>query len=126
MREKNNLIEQFKQEIDRLNQLSTGKENALNLEKLLQAHIMTTESWNSFKKLFLKVHPGFFINLSKKHPQLSSTDTRMLALIKLGLNNSEMANMLGITVEGVKKAKQRLRKKINIDTIRAIDNDSTT
>ncbi len=124
LREKNNLIEQFKQEIDRLNQLSASKENAVQLEKLLQAHIMTNESWNSFKKLFLKVYPGFFINLNKNHPHLSSTDVRMLALIKLGLNNTEMANMLGITVEGIKKAKQRLRKKINIDAIKTTDNNN--
>jgi DNA-directed RNA polymerase specialized sigma24 family protein len=37
---------------------------------------------------------------------------RLLALIKLKLNNREMSGMLGITVDGVKKAKQRLRKKM--------------
>jgi DNA-binding CsgD family transcriptional regulator len=78
---------------------------------------MTDDSWNDFKKLFIKVHPGFFINLGKSHPYLSATDIRMLALIKLGINNNEMANILGITVEGIKKAKQRLRKKIDIDAI---------
>jgi DNA-binding CsgD family transcriptional regulator len=39
-----------------------------------------------------------------------------VALMKLGLNNAEMANMLGITVEGIKKAKQRLRKKMGNQT----------
>jgi DNA-binding CsgD family transcriptional regulator len=85
---------------------------------------MTDENWNDFKKLFSNVYPGFFINLSKGYPQLSAADTRLLALVKLGLNNAEMANMLGITVEGIKKAKQRLRKKINIDAINDIGNFS--
>lgn len=117
LRQKNVLIENFKTEIDNLNQRSAGEANAGNLEKLLQAHIMTDQNWGDFKKLFAKVYPGFFVNISKNYPQLSATDTRMLALIKLGLNNPEMANMLGITVEGIKKAKQRLRKKIDIHTI---------
>lgn len=117
LREKNTLIEKFKLEIDRLNQKSTSHADAGHLEKLLQAHIMTDGSWNDFKKLFIKVHPGFFVNLGKSHPHLSATDIRMLALIKLGLTNNEMANMLGITVEGIKKAKQRLRKKLDIDAI---------
>jgi len=120
LRKQNALIENFKTEIGRLKQQSAGNEDAGNLEKLLQVHIMTDESWNDFKKLFLKVHPGFFVNLSKSHPHLSATDTRMLALIKLGLTNSEMSNMLGITTEGIKKAKQRLRKKIDIDAIRSV------
>jgi len=35
-----------------------------------------------------------------------------------------MANMLGITVEGIKKAKQRLRKKIDIQAVEAIGKNS--
>jgi Tfp pilus assembly protein PilF/DNA-binding CsgD family transcriptional regulator len=121
LRQKNLLIEEFKTEIDQLNKRTAGNDNAGQLEKLLQAHIMTDQNWNDFKKLFAKVYPGFFVNVSKKYPHLSATDTRLLALIKLGLNNAEMANMLGITVEGIKKAKQRLRKKIDIQAVEAIE-----
>jgi len=124
LRQKNALIENFKNEVDRLDKQSVIRKNAGNLESLLQAHIMTDDNWNDFKKLFSKVYPGFFVTLSKYHPHLSSTDTRILALIKLGLKNTEMANMLGITVEGIKKAKQRLRKKIDIQTINEIENST--
>ena len=116
------LIEKFKTEIEKLNTQSQGNVHAGNLEKMLHAHIMTDENWNDFKKLFSKVHPGFFVNLSKSYPQLSAADTRLLALVKLGLNNAEMANMLGITIEGIKKAKQRLRKKIDQGAINDISN----
>jgi tetratricopeptide (TPR) repeat protein/DNA-binding CsgD family transcriptional regulator len=122
IRQKNLLIEKFKNEIENLNKQSQGNVHAGNLEKMLQAHIMTDENWNDFKKLFSKVHPGFFVNLSKSYPRLSAADTRLLALVKLGLNNAEMANMLGITVEGIKKAKQRLRKKINTEDAGSIIN----
>lgn len=121
LQQKNLLIEKFKTEIDQLNNRTTRNDNAGQLEKLLQAHIMTDQNWNDFKKLFAKVYPGFFINVNKQYPHLSATDTRLLALIKLGLNNAEMANMLGITVEGIKKAKQRLRKKVDIQSIEGIE-----
>jgi len=121
LRQKNMLIENFKTEIQRLRAKSSGNTDAEHLEKLLEAHIMTDENWYDFKKLFSKVYPGFFINLSRNYPNLSATDTRLLSLIKLGLNNSEMANMLGITVEGIQKAKQRMRKKLDIATISDID-----
>jgi DNA-binding CsgD family transcriptional regulator len=115
LKQKNILIEKFKEEIDRLR--STNDDDTRRLETLLQAHIMTDDNWQDFKKLFSKVYPGFFINLSKNHPQLSPADTRLLTLLKLGLTNSEMANMLGITIEGIQKAKQRLRKKLDLNTL---------
>lgn len=116
IRQKNALIENFKQEIEKLSKQSIDRTDADHLEKLLQAHIMTDENWAEFKRLFSKVYPGFFVSLNKENPALSTTDTRIAALIKLGLNNAEMANMLGITVEGIKKAKQRLRKKMGGQT----------
>jgi len=123
MRQKNILIENFKGEIERLKLQSEYNSDAGHLEKLMQAHIMTEESWHDFKKMFSKVYPGFFVSLSEKYPLLSSTDTRILTLIKLGLNNSEMANMLGITIEGIQKAKQRLRKKLDVTTLSDVGHD---
>jgi len=123
LRQKNILIENFKTEIERLRAQFANIADVSNLEALLEVHLMTDESWNTFKKLFSKVYPGFFINLSNKFPQLSTADTRILALTKLGLNNAEMANMLGVTVDAVQKAKQRMRKKVGIDAVSDLGSD---
>ena len=80
----------------------------------MQAHIMTDETWDEFKKLFEKVHAGFLYRVREKFIQATETDIRLLTLIKLGLSNREMANMLGVTTEALKKSRQRLRKKINL------------
>ncbi|MBE9668169.1 tetratricopeptide repeat protein [Mucilaginibacter boryungensis] len=114
LKQNNALIETFKAEIERFKAQSTDRAGAEHLEKLMQAHIMTDDTWNEFKKLFTKVHGGFFTRLRSTYPYLTDTDMRMLSLVKLGLNNREMANMLGITVEGIKKSKQRLRKKMQL------------
>jgi tetratricopeptide (TPR) repeat protein len=114
LKQSNALIERFKAEIEQFKTQSTDRAGAEKLEKLMHAHIMTDETWDEFKKLFTKVHSGFFIKLRNSFPYLTDTDTRLLSLIKLGLNNREMSNMLGITIEGIKKSKQRLRKKMQI------------
>jgi tetratricopeptide (TPR) repeat protein/DNA-binding CsgD family transcriptional regulator len=114
LKQNNALIETFKAEIERFKEQSTDRAGDEHLEKLMQAHIMTDDTWNEFKKLFTKVHGGFFARLRSTYPYLTDTDTRLLSLVKLGLNNREMANMLGITVEGIKKSKQRLRKKMEL------------
>jgi len=114
LKQNNLLIEKFKSEIELYKAQTTDQAGTDHLERLMQAHIMTDETWDEFKKLFTRVHSGFFSKLRNKYPNLTDTDTRLLALVKLGLNNREMANMLGITLEGIKKSKQRLRKKMQL------------
>jgi hypothetical protein len=117
LKEKNDLIEEFTKEVEHL-QLQLGspadKEKIEHLEKLMQAHIMTDETWDEFKRLFEKVHTGFILRLKEKFVQITETDIRLLTLVKLGLSNREMSNMLGVTNEAIKKSRQRLRKKINL------------
>lgn len=114
LKQKNELIEEFKTKIEHLHQQNTNRSDIEGLDILVKEHIMTDESWDNFKRLFTKVHASFFNVLSRKYPNLTTTDTRMLSLIRLKLSNYEMANMLGVTTEGVKKSKQRLRKKMNL------------
>ena len=109
------LIESFKKQIDHLKNKNTDSAVVKHLEELMDAHIMTDDTWMEFKKIFLKVYPNFFFYVKKNFLSLSETDMRLLTLIKLQSSNKEISNMLGITIEGVKKAKQRLRKKMKLE-----------
>lgn len=117
LRIKNEIIEEFKAQLEQLQLQHINAEDMQNLERLLNAHIMTEENWENFKRLFDKVYTGFFANLKRKVPDnnLTAADIRVLVLAKLQLGNAEMAHLLGITLEGIKKAKQRLRKKIGLE-----------
>jgi tetratricopeptide (TPR) repeat protein len=112
--QKNILIDEIKTELENVQLKHTDVDVADSLDKMMQAHIMTDNNWDEFRKLFSRVHTTFFYNLRHAYDNLSGTDIRLLALIKLKLNNREMSGMLGITVDGVKKAKQRLRKKMQL------------
>ena len=118
IKQKNELIDKFK---ERLQNLQQHKSNADIIEKLIAVSVMTDNSWSEFKKLFLKVYPAFFIDLKKRFPHLTETDMKLLALIKLQLNNNDMASILGVTVEGIKKAKQRLKKKLTLPETESMD-----
>lgn len=119
--QKNLLIEEIKTEVEKLHLQFANEGDARELDSMMKAHIMTDESWGEFKKLFTKVYPAFFYRLRNAYPHLTDTDVRLMALIKLNLSNREMAGMLGITTDGVKKAKQRLRKKIKLDAGQEIE-----
>ncbi len=118
LKEKNQLIEDFKEEVNRLQSLPNSpvqQEQQEIYEKLHHATILTENDWLEFKTLFLKVHKDFFGRLAERYPDLTQAETRFLALTKLGLSVNEMANMLGISPDSVRKLRLRLRKKLNLE-----------
>lgn len=85
-------------------------QNSLN--QMLESHIMTDERWYKFKVLFETSYPHFFEEQRARYPNISENNLRLLSLSELNLSNQSIAHLLGISLDGVKKAKQRLRKKI--------------
>ena len=115
--EKNELIEKFSEEIERLQALPCSVEipdSRENLVKLQQSTILTDEQWEDFRSLFEKVHTGYLLRLREKLPDLSPAETRFIALSKLKLSNKEMAGILGISTDAVRMNKHRLLKKLNL------------
>lgn len=109
------LINQLRQELAKEENKDPNyiAEVTANLNALLQTHIMTDERWIKFRHAFDKVNPGYLLQMKEKHPKITENDLRILALQKLDLNNSSMSELLCISVEGIKKAKQRLKKKLD-------------
>ncbi|MCB9046201.1 MAG: hypothetical protein H6550_08675 [Chitinophagales bacterium] len=117
LREKNQLIENFSAEIERLqalpcsNELPDTKENLIKLQNSI---ILTEEQWDNFKYTFEEVHSGFLYRLRENMPDLTPAETRFMALTKLRLTNKEMAGMLGVGDAAVRNYKYRLLKKLDL------------
>ena len=86
------------------------------LDELLKEPIMTDDRWTKFKLTFDQVFPDYLKKKKLKFPRLTEGDLRLLALIKLKYSNMGMSTLLGISMDGVKKGKQRLRKKMEEST----------
>ncbi len=82
----------------------------------LHERINSNQDWMQFVIEFEMVYKGFFDSLRPQENKLTKNDLRMAALIKLNLSNKEIAEVLSITLEGVKKAKHRLKKKLQLPT----------
>ncbi len=112
-RQKNELIEQFATELEQLKGNLPGhpvyEERIKNFDKLIRFNLLTEEEWNDFRDLFDKVYKGFFARLLQKLPSLSPADTRLISLLRLGLNEQEMARMMGMDTMAISQARQRLR-----------------
>ena len=114
LKEKNLLIESFHYEIDNL----LGQKDEIDIvdrkKKLLSMKILTNEDWTRFKQMFEEVNSGYLGRLKHEYEDLTEGDKRQFLLIKLGFDKKDAAEMLGISVEGAKRARQRLSKKLKL------------
>ncbi|MEQ1745613.1 MAG: tetratricopeptide repeat protein [Saprospiraceae bacterium] len=83
-------------------------------ESLYNSRILTDKEWEQFKQRFERLHPGYLLRLRSRYPDLSGAEERLSLLIKVNLNSPEIADMLGISANGVKKGRQRLRKRLDL------------
>lgn len=114
--EKNTLIEEFQEKIEQLKimpQSNERLESIETLEKLKQVTIITEDDWLQFKSLFEKVYRGFFTKLKEKYPDVTPAEMRLMALVKLNISTKQMAGMLGVSPDSIRKTGYRFLKKID-------------
>jgi len=111
---KNQLIESFRQQLEYQPVAAEANDREVLHEQLYQSIILTEEDWLEFKKLFERVYPDFITQLQVKYPELTSAEIRLLTLLKLNLSTSEIAGMLGILPQSVRKTRSRLMKKLDV------------
>ncbi|WP_044211982.1 tetratricopeptide repeat protein [Flammeovirga sp. OC4] len=73
------------------------------------------DMWERFNKLFIEVNPDFYRRLRKNTPELSPTELKHCALIKLKFNTKEMAQLLNISINSVQISRHRIRKKMGLE-----------
>ncbi|MEL6668544.1 MAG: hypothetical protein AAFP08_06210 [Bacteroidota bacterium] len=109
-----------------LEQISTKTGDQAGIDKMirnLQSEERSEQDWSSFKVYFEQVHGDFEYNLQSaaSEGKLSSRELRLAALIKVGLNNNELVEMLRMSQDSLYKAKYRLKKKLPVAETQSLD-----
>jgi len=107
---KNEILAELK---DKVSQLQGGYDTRAIINKI-NFDLKDEENWEHFTQYFEKVHTDFTKTVLKQFPNITPNELRLMALLKMNLTSKEIANMLNITADGVKKARQRLRKKMEL------------
>ena len=63
-----------------------------------------------------RVNPSFYQYLSTHYPSLTASEKEVCGLIRLNLNNKDIAEFRGVTQKAVKMTRYRLRKKLEISS----------
>ncbi len=96
------------------NDANSEEENEENREKLANMKILTDADWKLYLTYFTQVHKDFMARVERDLPDLSAAELRLFMLLKQGFGSKDMADVLGISMAGIKKSRHRLRKRLNL------------
>ncbi|RED95980.1 tetratricopeptide repeat protein [Marinoscillum furvescens] len=108
MIEKDRVVEELLQEL---------KKESPGTYRAMKARVSkgNKDMWEHFNKRFIEVDTRFYERLRARHPDLTPTEHRHCALIKLNFDSKEMASLLGISVNSVHISRHRIRKKMGLE-----------
>ncbi len=113
---KNETLENLKSQAQELKEKENMGAGYNQLIRSINFDLQDDNNWQNFSRYFEEVHKDFNSNVKTKYPQVTSNELRLLALLKMNLSSKEIANILNISSEGIKKARYRLRKKLGLTT----------
>jgi hypothetical protein len=121
--EKSEFINTLENEVSKLKPLSKDelKESLAKVNSLIKSNNSIEKDWEEFRAYFEQVNPQFFRVLETHGGQLTQSEIRLAALLKLRLGTKDCANILHIAPESVKTAKHRLKKKIGLEPEKSLD-----
>ncbi len=119
---KRNLLSELKKQVDELSEANPEIRGISNIYSIIRSYEESESDWIVFEKHFEEIHNGFFERLENASvSELSQGERRFAAFIRSGLASDQIAKMMSISMEGVKKNRYRLRKKLGIETSESLD-----
>jgi tetratricopeptide (TPR) repeat protein len=106
----NEVVELLKESVD-----SSVNKTSKRISSMIRKDMNGDKQWEQFGEEFSSIHQGFIASLAKEFGAFTKTEVRLISLLKMNLSSKEIADILSISDEGIKKARYRLRKKINLE-----------
>ncbi|GAB3976199.1 hypothetical protein GCM10028806_35210 [Spirosoma terrae] len=114
--QKNQVLEELKEDLNAILK-DDKRDQKKQLRQLAQKIVLSFNQdkyWDDFRNIFDQVHPYFFNRLTQQFPDLTATDLRLIALLKMNITSTDIATLLGISSDSLRVARYRLRKKIGL------------
>ena len=99
---KNEVLETVKQKVKELKLMETGR-GYQQLIQTINFDQQDDKNWENFTQYFEQVHKDFASNVKARYPDVSKNELRFMALIKMNMSSKEIATILNISPDGIKK-----------------------
>ena len=113
---RNEMLSQVYKNIVEIEKETASEEIRQALKKVLKElhHTTAEENMKEFMLRFREVHEGFYDALLKRFPDLSPSELRLCAFLKLNMTTKEISELTGQQMNSLEMARYRLRMKLGI------------
>ncbi|WP_205508608.1 triple tyrosine motif-containing protein [Longitalea arenae] len=91
-----------------------GSKELQKIIRLIDSELDLTREWEQFTEHFDQVHSNFLKKLKEQWPDLTPTELKLAAYLRLNLTTKEIAHLMSISIRGVETGRYRLRKKLGL------------
>lgn len=121
LEEKNELI---KDVLNKMKKAPEGEGASVSIQELfsdLKTKTSLSESFSEFNSQLSEVHPEFISKLKSNHPELTKNEIKFCCFIKAHLTNKQIAQLLNVSFEAIRKTRYRIRKKIGLAATQSLE-----
>lgn len=123
MEQKNQLIsminKKFTEAMQDKGSISLAELNGL--VSTIKTHLKDSGDIDLFNQKLNQLHGNFFNDLKQAHPDLTKTELKFCAYLRLNLTGKQIASIQNVTIESIRKTRHRLRKKLNLELEDSLD-----
>lgn len=117
MIQKNEFLSELRSKLKDLKK-AQGESSQKKIKRLIKSidlNFNMDDDWQEFESIFQEVHNDFFRKLNEMYPDLSASEVRLCAMIRLNLQSKDMAAIMGISQDSLRIARYRLRKRLGLE-----------
>lgn len=93
---------------------ANGAKDVQKIIKKIDGELDDEQQWQVFARHFDNVHTGYLKKLKAHCPDLTVSELKLAAYLRLSLSTKEIAQLMNISVRGVETSRYRLRKKLGL------------
>jgi tetratricopeptide (TPR) repeat protein len=115
---KNEMLSDITKKVVRIKDESSQEETRAALKKVISELRKSTDEQilKEFSLRFREVHKDFYDNLLRKFPDLTPSELKLCAFLRLNMTTKEIAELTGQQISTLENARYRLRQKLGISS----------
>lgn len=91
-----------------------GSKEFQKIMRVLDKELDHDGEWEQFANHFDTVHTNYLRKLKEHCPEITASELKLAAYLRLSLSTKEIAQLMNISIRGVETSRYRLRKKLGI------------
>lgn len=104
----------IRHELSHNNLSETDRNILLKLKSQIKTKTLLTDNWAIFQLKFNQTYPHFISRFTSHYTNLTQYDLVIVSAMITGLNTNQLADLLNISADSVRKSRFRLKKKLGL------------